>query len=445
VKRFLFISKLGDGIPLAQRIVSDGNSVLFYINDKPYMDAGEGLIDKPPIREPMISDEGVVEETILKQLLAFKPDCIVFDLVGKGYGVLADKLRKEGYPCIGGSAWQDQIELDRMYGNKIMKTYGISTPKTTSFTSYKDAIRFVEETNKPYVYKPDNNQGTITTYVAKGADDLIGMLEFYADEIKEKFELQEVVDGVEVSSEVWFNGKEVLNINHTMEDKALMDGGVGPKTGSMGSVVWNGNKESRLYKEGIGKCVDALKRLSYRGPIDLNAIVNKDKLYGLEFTARFGYDAIFTWSELLKMRLSDLLLGCADGTLKAIPTKGAMSIGVTFCVLPFPASVGIEDTRKMCEDKLIQGISPEAMKHIWFYDVKKVGDRYACAGVNGNIGVVTARSDESNDTEGMIREARRRAYRTIHNLVIPDVMYRSDMGERGIKDISTLRKWGWIS
>ena len=251
----------------------------------------------------------------MKGVLYPRPDCVIMDMVGEGFGTLADKLRKEGIPVIGGCSWADKIELDRPYGAKVMKTVGINIPETRKFTDYKEAIKFVESSNKPYVYKPSGNQCTSTTYVAKGADDLIGMLEYYSN-IKEEFELQEKVEGIEVSSELWFNGEDVVNVNHTMEEKPFLEGGRGPKAGCMGSVVWIGSSGSKLYKEGVGRLVSALRKIQYRGPIDLNAIVSENKLYGLEFTARFGYDALFVLLDMYKGKISDLMYSVATGVIK---------------------------------------------------------------------------------------------------------------------------------
>jgi len=437
---FLFISKAGDSLPIAQRVMEEGHRVIFHINEKDKRRVGEGLIEKSPVKEVLISKEGELNKGILKYILYPKPGCIVFDMVGKGYGKAADLLRKKGFPVIGGSYWGDQVELDRPYGNKIMKMAGINTPKTYTFNDYPTAIKFVESTNLPYVYKPSGNQPTTTTYIAQKADDLVGILEYYSD-IKEEFELQEKVEGIEISTELWFNGSSVLSVNHTMEEKTLMEGGIGPKTGCMGDVVWIGTQDSKLYREGIGKMVSILNKVKYRGPIDLNTIVTKSKLYGLEFTARFGYNALFSLLELYSGRLGDLLYGVASGSTKSLNFKKGWSISVTFNLEPYPMDVEPDYSK----DILVQGISRQNLKHIWFYDVYKKGDSFACSGNGGNLGCVTARSlSGSTGDENTVREAKRRAYRTLSNLIIPDVMYRRDIGLRVPSEYGQLKEWGWL-
>lgn len=436
---FLILSKDGDAWSLAQRIRDEGHRALVYINSEDKRRVGNGIIEKASEQRVLISEDGKIDEEVLKGVLYPKPDCVVMDMVGEGFGELADRLRKDGIPVIGDCVWADKIELDRPYGAKVMKAVGINIPPTHKFTDYKEAIRFVEGQNKPFVYKPSGNQSTTTTYVAKGPDDLIGMLEYYSD-IKEEFELQEKVEGIEISSELWFNGSEVIGVNHTMEEKPLLEGGRGPKAGCMGSVVWVGDTNSSLYKEGIGRMVPALKKFNYRGPIDLNTIVTKDKLYGLEFTARFGYDALFVLLEMFKGKISDLLYGVATGVTKEMNFRSNWGLGIDICIPPYP----LHCEPDLYKDVLIQGIDNDNRRHLWLYDVYKIGDRYLCSGCGGDLGAVTARGDKI-DGYSPIRDAKRRVLRTISNLVIPNLMYRRDIGDRVQEEYKQLQGWGWVA
>lgn len=437
---FTFVSKHGDSLPIAQRIESEGHKVNFYINEPKARRIGDGLVHKHAEGGVLIGPKGGVHYSLLSSILNPIPDCVVFDMVGYGFGEVADRIRKKGVPVIGGSEWQDRIELDRPFGAKVMHDMKINYPLSNVFTDYAKAIKFVEETNKAYVYKPSGNQPTTTTYVAQGPEDLIGMLEFYSQDIKEEFELQEKKVGVEISTELWFNGKEVINVNHTMEEKSLMEGGKGPKAGCMGSVVWIGDTSSKLYRESLGKLIPLLRKVKYIGPIDINAIVDSRDFWGLEFTARFGYDAVFVLLEMYKGKVADLLFRTATGDLKDMSFKSKLGIGVDVVVPPYPIANCDQDLYK---DVLIQGLNTQNLKHFWPYDVYKKGDRYLLSGNGGDIGAITARGDEVANFSPL-REAKRRAMRTIKNLVIPDVMYREDIGNRVDSDRAKLKEWGWL-
>jgi phosphoribosylamine--glycine ligase len=208
----------------------------------------------------------------------------------------------------------------------------------------------------------------------------------------------------------------------------------------MGSAVWLGSDTSRLYKEGVGRMVSALEKINYRGPIDLNTIVTHDKLYGLEFTPRFGYDALFVLLEMYKGRISDLFYGVATGALNKMEFRSEWGLGIDLCVPPYP----LHFEPDLYKDVLIQGIADENKRHLWLYDVQRVEDRYLCAGCGGDIGAVTARGDKVGSFSPL-RDAHRRVMRTISNLVIPDVMYRRDIGERVASEHKQLLEWGWLS
>jgi phosphoribosylamine---glycine ligase len=439
-RTFTFISKQGDGIPIAQRIEQEGHKVYFYINDERARRAGDGLITKHPEKAELISKGGKTNGTVLERVLHPSPDCVIFDMVGLGFGSAADRIRGMGTPVIGGSEWGDRIELDRPFGAKVMHTTGINYPLSNVFTDYKKAIEFVRETRKPYVYKPSGNQPTTTTYVAQGWEDLIGILEFYSKDIKEEFELQEKKVGVEISTEAWFNGKEVIGVNHTMEEKALMEGGKGPKAGCMGSVVWVGDTSSKLYRESLGKLEKLLRKVDYRGPIDINAIVDSKQFWGLEWTARFGYDALFVLFEMYKGKVSDLMLGTATGTIKTMDFKSQIGIGIDVAVPPYPIT---DCDPGIYKDILIQGLNRHNLKHFWPYDVYRQNGRFLVSGNGGDVGTITARGDEIGNFSPL-RDAKRRAMRTIGNLIIPDMMYRSDIGNRVEGDKAKLKEWGWL-
>ena len=68
--------------------------------------------------------------------------------------------------------------------------------------------------------------------------------------------------------------------------------------------------------------------------------------------------------------------------------------------------------------------------------MEKEGDIYKSAG--NELMVVSARGRDVN-------EAKKRAYKTISNLSIEDVQYRTDIGERAVRDGNVLEKWRYLS
>lgn len=458
--RFLIISKAGDAVPLAPRLEAEGHVAKVYIDDSRSRQIGEGIINKIKIDDSMLEgpDQGVLvapgsrstngqrppkfNKGLLRQLIRqASPDLIIFDMVG--FGHVADELKRQGFPVFGGALFADLLELDRSYGTNIMKVVKISIPTTFNFKyanesrrTFESAIDFVSKGDRIFVFKPNGNKDTSLTFVPDSKAQLLAMLEHWRDTTSiDDFDLQEKIDGVEVSTEGWFNGSRFIDpINSTMEDKRFMPGNLGPNTGSMGAIVWNyGTKRPRLFKEGLGRLEGLLRKSSYRGPIDLNTIVTKNKIYGLEWTARFGYDAIWALLTGLKMRVSNLIVGIANGTIKSMNLGSDPTAAIRITVPPYPNetyNAGLRGTP-------ILGVTPNNKSHIFLADVMRKDGRLEVAGTDGFVGVVTAHAQTPSKALG-------RALRTIAELEVPNIQYRIDAGQRAERDQAKLREWGWI-
>ena len=131
--RVLIHSQAGDIGGVALQMVKEGATVDLFIKEKSYRRSMEGLV-------PHVDS--------IEEGLRNKPDLVLFDL--NGDGELADKIRKDGYKVIGSSVMADRLEMDRSYGVKVAKQYGIHVPKTTEFKDIKLAIAFVKQSKKPY-------------------------------------------------------------------------------------------------------------------------------------------------------------------------------------------------------------------------------------------------------------------------------------------------------
>jgi len=296
--RFLFISKGGESLGMAARVGREGHSVAFYCDcawdwEEP---PGTGITPIARTTERLCQAPETPLDTRFssrarEELLSYDPDVVVFDMVG--FGPLADRFRREGIPVIGGSQVADWLELDRGFGTGVMRSVGIRIPDTQEFQTWEEAKEFARSYDGRLVLKPSGNAECAKTYVSRGKEDLLPMMELYSKSTEPPVELQEFVEGVEVSCEGWFDGEDWLPLwNSTWEEKRLFPGGVGPNTGCMGSVVKVFWEPPRLFLEGVGRMEELLRAARYTGPLDLNSIVTESGVYGLEWTSRFGYVAV---------------------------------------------------------------------------------------------------------------------------------------------------------
>jgi len=308
-----------------------------------------------------------------------------------------------------------------------------------SFNSYDDAIEDLKRKPRRVVVKPSGSAQSekVLTYIGEhdGGTDVIALLSKLKEGWKnqvQSFQLQEHATGVEVAVGAFFNGKRfILPACVNFEHKRMFPGEIGPTTGEMGPLCfWD--SQSRLVVKGLKPMERKLIEVGYRGYFDINFIATEDRLRPLEFTSRFGYPTINLQIEALTNPWGDLLLGLAKGQDVTLRPKPGFQVAVVVAVPPFPFKD--EDAfKKYSKDAVVLFKSDQNGVHP--NDVKLVnGD---LTGTAGYAVVVTG----SGDT---VDHARNQAYERIRNLVIPNMFYRTDIGDRWRRDADLLYSWGYL-
>lgn len=405
--RFRLISRRADGIGLLYRLWQEGHDVSFWVQEKRAKPTYKGIL---PQVQSYASD--------LK-----KSDIVFFDIVGLGF--VADRLKKSGLAVYGGGRFNDRLELDRVFGIKTAQAARIKVPQYETFNSKDAAIDFIKKNKKPWVFKPLNNKSPMLTYVSEDKDDMIDMLNYLKP--KTKFILQEKIEGTEISTEAWYvNGELIPNsINSTIETKRFMDGDKGPNTGCMSSVVWFYKGKPKIYFQTLAKLEKFLKRKRYSGPLDVNCIMTKDGPYFLEFTSRFGYNAVYAaLSEFGEF--GTFLSTLAKGKVPKIKPSRQYCGAARISIPPFPNDVDASKTAGLP----IRGI--DSLRDVFLLDAKYDGG-LVTAGVDGVICEVTAKAENLDDLEKQL-------YQKVDKLKIPNMQYRSDGVEIARKRLNELKR-----
>ncbi len=426
--KVLIHSSSGDSGGLAYMMQREGAQVQIYIKD-------------PFSRRVM---EGIVPHVAsMEEGLKNKPDFVLFDL--NGDGKLADKIRKDGFSVVGGSELSDRLEMDRSYGAKVAKQFGIKCPETVEFKNIDEAIAYIKKTKKPLALKVDNNKSEASSYVAKDQEDMLSYIAYQKEEglmQGDTFILQEKIDGSEVSTECWFsNGVPCFPSNSTWETKKLLAGELGVRTGCETSLVCHYEGDNaRLADETVLRLAPLLKHSRYTGPFDVNAIVSESdhKPYFLEFTPRLGYSAIYAYTAMLGIPISEYFYKVSRGTFR-VPFKSKWSTALKLHIPPYPFSH--EDDRisreayKPTEGIRINGkLGPDFVP----IDVRK-GKKtpYEAAGTMGIIGECLGRGNT-------VMEAWRASQKVFESVEVPNGGGRFTDGiEDAWKRIMKLRSWGY--
>jgi phosphoribosylamine--glycine ligase len=175
--------------------------------------------------------------------------------------------------------------------------------------------------------------------------------------------------------------------------------------------------------------------MGYVGYFDINCIVNARGIYPLEITPRFGYPTINIQMEGILSRWSDFLYALANRQQFNLRTQRGFQIGVVVAVPPYPFSDPAA-YRLYSEDAVI--IFKKVMSNgIHHGDAKLVDGDWRLAGNSGYALVVTG----SGPT---LEDARKETYNRVRNVIIPNMFYRTDIGERWNRDGDLLQTWGYL-
>jgi phosphoribosylamine-glycine ligase len=355
----------------------------------------------------------------------------------------AEQLREDGVPSWGSSRWAADLEDDRAAAHALCEDHGIACPEYHEFATADEAKAFAQEhQDQAWVFKAEGNVAATTTHVCKTPKELLQVLESEGQnpEVK-KFILEAVVEGVEVSTEGWFDYRQpggwLLPFNSTIERKTFGAENIGPNVGCMGSLVWTwAGSSPRLVRQVLLPITDVLRAERYVGPFDHNAIIAEDGTpYVLEPTPRLGWDAFEALGQMIPVgQLGEFLVALAQGRASSVPVAARFGAAVRLFmpiksdavrkVVPYPA-VDIPDT-------------PD----VWLKDVFRDGETLRSTQTEPNLGfTIIGEATSAGDDAAA-------CWQHIYDTVIPSLtvdglFYRPDLAQETIEDLQELFAMGY--
>lgn len=429
--RAMFIDCGGNFLDLALRAVAAGHSVKWFLAP-----------GKNGERLPIGDGYGIERINDWEKWMKWADIVILSD--NTKYIHALENYRKLGYPIFGTNLIGQKMELDRTFGQKVMKDAGVEIMPYKTFTDYDAAIAYVNKTKKRYVSKPSGDADKQLSYCSKDAKGMIAQLQRWKKLGKSKFPfiLQEFVPGIEMAVGGWF-GPSGFNsaINENWEEKKLMPGGLSVNTGETGSILRYVEK-SKLADKLLFPLEDYLHSIGYSGYIDLAAIVDeKGEPKFLEHTARFGWPHSQIATSLHIGDPIEWMLDLIKG-YDTLEVKDDIAVGVVLWHGDFPfnkaprdASTGFPVYYDMnngnvhpCEMKM--GIAPQDVgNHIIDMPTPVTAGTY--------ILVATGLA-------GTVSGAARNAYKLLKEIETPNSPgYRNDIGLRLNNELPVLQKFGY--
>lgn len=223
-------------------------------------------------------------------------------------------------------------------------------------------------------------------------------------------------DGGRVAAvEAWFNGEKfVAPFSVSFLYEKLMVGDVGPYApGSMGMITMFVPRANPMAQLLVNHLEVPLRASSYRGPARVytnlaHQVVGQEVSLG---PTNYGtYESLFG-------SISQFLVSIVNGSEMQHRTLTDYVVSVRISLPPWPYSVHEQAQYR------VPGINEGNLKHLWMNDLAySATDGWHTTGESNDIGFVTARGEKAG-------EAVRRAYRTIENLSMPSLQFRTDIGE----------------
>jgi phosphoribosylamine--glycine ligase len=135
--------------------------------------------------------------------------------------------------------------------------------------------------------------------------------------------------------------------------------------------------------------------------------------------------------------MGEFLYRLASGESFTFKTKSGFQVGARLVVPPFPFKD--EKTYESLAKNAVVMFKkpPKNWEGIHIEDVKIVKGEWVVAGSSGIVLIVVG-------TGQTMKQAQNQMYNRIHNIIIPHMYYRDDIGDRWLDDSDKLHNWGYL-
>ena len=242
---------------------------------------------------------------------------------------IVDEFEKNGLKIFGPNKKASIIEGSKAFSKNLMKKYNIPTASYETFSSYEDALKYIETLNPPIVIKADGlalGKGVLICKTLDEAKESLKdiMLNKKFGQAGENVVIEEFMTGKEVSILCFCDGSTIVPMVSAKDHKRAFDNDKGPNTGGMGTI-----SPTKYYTEEISKIcmetifkptIDALSKegRKFIGVLFFGLMITEQGPKVIEYNARFGDPETQVVLPRLKTDLIDIINACLDGKLDTI-------------------------------------------------------------------------------------------------------------------------------
>lgn len=346
---------------------------------------------------------------------------------------IVDAFEKEGLNIFGPSKAAAQIEGSKCFSKDLMAKYNVPTAEYASFTDYESAKAYLDTHPAPIVLKADGlaaGKGVIvamddetaqTSLKEMMCDDIFG-------EAGASIVIEEYLDGEEFSLFAFVNGEDVVPMQIAQDHKRAFDNDEGLNTGGMGAYTPVNHLPVEAVQEAVEKVMKPIAKamvtegIPYRGLLYGGLMWTKNGVKTIEFNVRFGDPE----SEVILQALENDLYEVVCKVMNHEPVELTFSndffVGVVLAANGYP-----QKYTKNVDLSHVNASAPELL-HM---GTKNFNKNLVSAG--GRVLFASGRGST-------LEEAKQRAYELVKDLECDGLFYRSDIANKGLMRMETLKK-----
>ena len=347
---------------------------------------------------------------------------------------IVDLFRENGLLIFGPNKFSSQLESSKEFSKIFMKRNNIPTARFKSFSDFNKALQYVRESDFPLVVKADGlaaGKGVRVCTKFSEAEEFLKfvMLDKIFSVSGEKVVIEEFLEGEEASFFVFTDGKSILPLDSSQDHKRLLDDDMGPNTGGMGAYspapIVDEETRNNIMKDIVEPVFAGFKKdkINYTGVLYIGLMIKNKKSRVVEFNCRFGDPETQPLLYRLDSDAFDLFFMTAEVKLDEyeLRWKDKSSITVVMAAKGYP---GKYETGLPV--KGIQGFQKEDVE-IFHAGTANIQGETVING--GRVLGVTAEAPT-------LKEAISLVYTAISELDSTNLVYRKDIGKKGLSKIS---------
>ncbi len=339
-----------------------------------------------------------------------------------------DALNEAGIKCFGPKKNAAIIEGSKVFSKNLMKKYGIPTAEYEVFSSAEDALKYIETCPIPTVIKADGlalGKGVIIAMTREEAVSAVKeiMEDKVFGESGNNIVIEEFLTGPEVSVLSFTDGETVVPMISSMDHKRALDNDEGLNTGGMGTIAPNPYYTDDVAEECMEKIflptIRAMKEEGrvFKGCLYFGLMITPKGPKVIEYNCRFGDPETQVVLPLLESDLLDIMVACADGTLKdtevKFADKNACCVVMASSGYPQKYQTGFEIKAEKDENY-----------ELYIAGAKLSDDGKLLTGGGRVLGVVS--------TDDTLKGAVEKAYKCVEKVTFDNAFYRKDIGKKAL-------------